>query len=139
MSYLEPAMPMRRISFPVVVLALAACTSVGEESQTSNIPPEPIGSPVQSVTVEVRNNVFLPNNPFIVAGGTVTWTWVGSGHSVTPDGTPTFTLAAPVSNAPHTLGPLVFATPGVYSFHCTVHGTPGRYGTGTMTGAVFVQ
>jgi plastocyanin len=133
-------MPMRR-SVPLLglALALAACTSVNEESQTSNIPPEPIGTPQPSVAVEVRNNVFVPNNPLIVVGGSVTWTWVGSGHSVTPDGTPQFTPGAPVSNAPHTLGPVVFATAGVYSFHCTVHGTPGRYGTGTMTGAVFVR
>ena len=131
-------MHMPRFSMPATLVLLAACTSVGEESQTTNIPPEPIGTPQPSVEVEVKNNVFVPNNPFIVTGGSVTWTWVGSGHSVTPDGTPQFSPAAPVSNAPHTLT-VVFPTAGVYSFHCTVHGTPGRYGTGTMTGAVFVQ
>jgi plastocyanin len=121
------------------ILGLAACTSVNTESNTSNIPPEPIGNPVAAATVEVRDNVYVPNNPLISAGGTVTWTWIGNGHSVTSDGSPSFSPNAPVSNAPHTLGPVVFATAGTYSFHCSVHGVAGLYGTGTMTGAVFVR
>jgi plastocyanin len=122
------------------LLALAGCGSVtGSTTHTSNIPDPPSGVPAQAATVEVRDNYFNPSNPLIAAGGTVTWTWIGSGHSVTSDGTPSFTPNAPISNAPHTLGPVVFATPGTYSFHCQVHGVAGTYGTGTMTGAVFVQ
>lgn len=129
----------RIIPLAGAILALAACSSVGEANHTSNMPPDPIGTPVQNATVEVRDNVYVPSNPLISAGGTVTWTWTGNGHSVTSDGTPSFSPNAPVSNAPHTLGPVVFSTPGTYSFHCTVHGVAGSYGTGTMTGAVFVQ
>ena len=129
----------RQVLLPLAFLCLAGCSSTNTESSTSNIPPQPIGTPVQAATVAVRNNVYVPNNPFITAGGTVTWTWIGNGHSVTSDGSPSFSPNDPVSNAPHTLGPVVFSTAGIYSFHCTVHGVAGLYGTGTMTGAVFVQ
>ena len=132
----------RQRLFPLAgtVLALAACGSIaGSSTNTNNIPEQPTGTPAQAATVEVRDNYYNPTNPLIAAGGTVTWTWIGSGHSVTSDGTPTFTPNAPISNSPHTLGPVVFATAGTYSFHCSVHGVAGSYGTGTMTGAVFVR
>ncbi|HEU5218871.1 MAG TPA: hypothetical protein VFU23_09440 [Gemmatimonadales bacterium] len=122
------------------ILVLAACGSVtGSSSHTSNTPDPPTGTPAQAATVEVRSNYYNPSNPLIAVGGTVTWTWIDPGHSVTSDGSPSFTPNAPVSNVPHTLGPVVFATAGTYSFHCTVHGVAGTYGSGTMTGAVFVQ
>lgn len=132
----------RQLLFPLAgaVLALAACGSItGSRTGTSNIPQEPGGTPVQAATVEVQDNYYNPSNPLIAVGGTVTWTWIGNGHSVTSDGTPAFTPNTPISNAPRTLGPVVFATAGTYSFHCTAHGVAGSYGTGTMTGAVFVR
>jgi plastocyanin len=132
----------RQSLFPLAgtILVLAACSSyTAPGSQTSNTPPPPTGTPAQAVTVEVRSNYYNPSNPLIAAGGTVTWDWIDSGHSVTSDGTPSFAPNAPVSNAPHTLGPIIFATVGTYSFHCTIHGVAGVYGSGTMTGAVFVQ
>lgn len=126
--------------FPLAgtILVLAACGS-GPTPPSNTIPDPPQGPPAQAATVEVRDNYYNPTNPLIAVGGTVTWTWIGSGHSVTSDGAPAFTPNAQISNSPHTLGPVVFATAGTYSFHCSVHGVAGTYGSGTMTGAVFVR
>ena len=128
----------RILPFAGAILALAACGST-EPDTTSNIPPQPIGVPAQAVSVSVQDNFFIPASALVAVNGTVTWTWVGNGHSVTSDGSPTFSPNAPISNAPTTLGPIVFSTLGTYSYHCTVHGVPGVYGSGQMTGAVFVR
>jgi plastocyanin len=131
---------MQRQLFPLAgaLLALAACGSV-TGTNTNGTPEPPTGPPAQAATVEVRDNYYSPANPLIAVGGTVTWNWLGTGHSVTSDGSPAFSPNAPVRSEPYTLGPIVFATAGTYSFHCSVHGVAGTYGSGTMTGAVFVQ
>jgi plastocyanin len=123
------------------VLAVAGCGGAGYGTNPSGNqgPMQPAGDPVQAATVEVQSNYFSPNTVLIAAGGTVTWTWIGSGHSVTSSGTPSFSPSAPISNAPNTLGPITFSTAGTYEYYCMVHGVAGAYGTGSMTGAVFVR
>lgn len=116
-----------------------ACGGGGAPTGTSNTPQEPAGNPVAAATIQVQDNFYSPSTVLISAGGTVTWNWVGDGHSVTSDGSPSFSPNAPIRNFPNTLGPVVFASAGTYGFHCTVHGVPGTYGGGTMTGAVFVR
>jgi len=128
---------MRVSPLPLLTL-LVACGGSDGPAGTSNTPQEPAGNPVAAATIQVQDNFYSPSTVLISAGGTVTWTWAGDNHSVTPDGSPTFTGVA-LRNAPFTLGPVVFALAGTYSFHCTAHGVPGTYGGGTMTGAVFVR
>jgi plastocyanin len=118
---------------------LLGCGGGAYTTANNNVPPPPSGNPVQAATVDVQDNYFSPASVLIVAGGTVTWNWVGSGHSVTSNGSPAFSPNAPVSNAPKTLGPVTFSTAGTYQYYCTVHGVPGAYGGGSMTGTVFVQ
>ena len=132
----------RRRLLPVAgaVLALAACSYKAPTSTSGgNIPDRPTTTPVQAATVEVRDTYYVPANPLIVAGGTVTWTWIDPGHSVTSGGAPAFSPNAPVSSPPHTLGPVVFPTAGVYVFYCTAHASVGVYASGTEVGAVYVQ
>ena len=121
----------------VGILAVVACG--GDPTGSNDTPPEPVGDPVAAATIQVQNDFYSPSTVLVSAGGTVTWVWVGSGHSVTPAGSPTFSPTSGVSNAPKTLGPVTFASAGVYQFYCTVHGVPGTYGGGQMTGAVFVE
>lgn len=88
-----------------------------------------------SVTVEVRNNFFrsLRNGSgggpglfenyardTIAVGGTVTWVWVGQNHNVTPafGGGPSL---SGTQDAPFTLGPITFDSPGTYTYRCTNH------------------
>jgi plastocyanin len=92
-----------------------------------------------AATVDVQNNYFSPASVLLATGGTVTWNWVGSGHSVTSAGSPALPSTAPVTDAPFTLGPVTFSTAGTYQYYCTVHGVAGSYGGGNMTGAIFVQ
>lgn len=130
----------RFLPLAAAVLVLAACSyKVPTNNNGGNLPDPPTGTPAQSATVEVRNTYFNPANPLIEVGGTVTWEWVDSGHSVTSYGAPSFSPNAPVSNKPHTLGPVVFPTAGTYAFYCSAHATPGVYGSGTESGAVYVR
>ena len=93
---------------------------------------------MSTASVDVGNNFFDPNSVLLAAGGTVTWTWIGSGHSVTSSGSPSFSPNAPVSNPPKTLV-VTFATAGDYQYFCTVHGVPGVYTSGSMVGTIFVR
>ena len=86
-----------------------------------------------AVTVEVHNDFFrsVRNGSVsgsdlfeyavdtIAAGGTVTWVWMGQNHNVTPS----FSGSSLSGNqdAPYTLGPITFSTPGRYEYRCTNH------------------
>lgn len=135
MFRIPPVVPVLLVlSAPLV----SSCGGSDGPSGTSNTPTDPGGTPAATATIQVMNNFYSPSTVLISTGGSVTWSWVGEGHSVTPDGSPTFSPSAPISNPPRTLQ-VVFASAGTYSFHCTAHGVPGVYGGGTMTGAVFVR
>ena len=87
-------------------------------------------------TVLVLNdNRFEPANIEVSVGGIVNWFWpVGSeGHSIVPDdGNAPATSGAP-AGYPKYLS-FTFANPGVYRYHCAVHGAPGGVGmSGTVT------
>ena len=123
-------------------VALMACsggttpTNPGGVFQYPQQPPA--GNPVASASVDVIDFAFSPASVSLSVGGSVTWTWVGSGHSVTSDGPPSFSPNAPVSNPPKTLGPVVFSATGDYQYFCSVHGGAGGYG-GSMLGTIFVR
>jgi plastocyanin len=96
---------------------------------------------VQSASVAVYSNYFSPETVLLAAGGQVTWTWVGSGHSVTSTGSPGFSPNAPVSAAGFTLGPVTFAAAGDYHYLCTVHGnaSDAYSGASPMVGTIQVR
>lgn len=82
-------------------------------------------------------NRFEPASMTITLGDTVNWFWPegSAGHNVVPDD----------GNAPATSGgpaaypkylSFQFASPGVYHYHCAVHGGPGGVG---MSGSVTVK
>jgi plastocyanin len=95
--------------------------------------------PEASNTVLVLNdgaNRFEPSTITVPVGGIVNWYWpVGStGHNIVPDdGNAPATSGAPASY-PKYLS-FTFANPGVYRYHCAVHGGPGGVG---MSGSVTV-
>lgn len=90
------------------------------------------------VLIQLRNdggnNRFEPSDVTIGVGTTVTWSWVGGFHDVTPSGSPVFTASgAPVSSPnaySHT-----FNSPGTYLYFCSVHGTASS----GMRGTIVVQ
>ncbi len=89
-------------------------------------------------TVHVLNaggNRFEPATMTIAVGDTINWFWpVGSaGHNVVPDdGNAPATSGAP-AGYPKYLS-FTFAFPGVYHYHCAVHGAAGGVGmSGTVT------
>src|SRR5262245_23311699 len=128
---------LRTVSGLLAAVVLGCGGYSTETGEVTYNPPPPGGNPQPSATIQVLDNFYSPATVLIAAGGTVTWNWGGSGHSVTSSGSPSFSPTAPISNAPHTLGPVTFATAGTYEFYCTAHGVSGTYGGGQMTGAVF--
>jgi plastocyanin len=97
----------------------------------------PGGGP-SPVEIQLRddggNNRFEPANVTVPVGTTVTWTWVGGFHNVTPTGAPTFTGSGSPVSAPHTFSQ-TFSSPGTYLYFCVVHGSP----SGGMRGTIVVQ
>ena len=88
--------------------------------------------PSAAVSVTVGNNLFRSDrnstvNPAVdtvLAGGTVTWTWVNTGvvpHTVQSLGTPSFTSSALESSSGSSYQ-LTFNAPGKYQYNCAVHG-----------------
>lgn len=93
--------------------------------------------PDAPTTVLVMNdNRFEPASIVVPVGGIVNWFWpAGSaGHNIVPDdGNAPATSGAP-AGYPKYLS-FTFANPGVYRYHCAVHGGPGGVG---MSGSVTV-
>jgi len=107
---------------PVLFTATAAAPGGGG--------PPPVGIQLRSD----GGNRFEPANVTIAVGTTVTWTWVGGFHNVTPTGSPTFTGSGSPVSAPHTFSQR-FSSPGTYVYFCVVHGSP----SGGMRGTIVVQ
>ena len=87
------------------------------------------------LVVQDGGDRFEPASITISVGDTINWYWpVGSAdHNVVPDdGNVPATSGAP-AGYPKFLS-FTFATPGVYHYHCAVHGGPGGAGmSGTVT------
>jgi len=92
--------------------------------------------PTASNSVAVLDDRFEPAAMTVSVGDTVNWVWdPGAGaHNIVPD------ADAPGSSGPPTAYPKFlsfrFMVPGVYRYHCQVHGAPGGVG---MAGTVTVQ
>jgi plastocyanin len=98
--------------------------------------PDPGAPNTVLVLNDEGGNRFQPASITVPQGGVVNWYWpVGSeGHNVVPDdGNAPATSGAP-AGYPKYLS-FTFANPGVYRYHCAVHGGPGGVG---MSGSVTV-
>jgi plastocyanin len=126
-----------------VTVALAGCSDDDDDGGSVTPPPDGGGGGASSaVSVTVGNNFFQSNrnttqNPAVdtvSTGGTVTWTWVGTGsvpHSVESEGTPQFTSSSTLTGDGQAYT-FTFTTPGTYQYDCAVHGSQ-------MTGTIVVQ
>jgi len=98
--------------------------------------PDPDAPNTVLVLNDGEGNRFQPASLTVWVGGVVNWFWpVGSeGHNiVADDGNAPATYGAP-AGYPKYLS-FTFANPGVYRYHCAVHGGPGGVG---MSGSVTV-
>lgn len=98
--------------------------------------PDPDGPNTVLVVNDHAGNRFEPASITVPRGATVIWYWpAGSaGHNVVPDdGNAPATSGAP-ADYPKYLA-FTFVNPGVYHYHCAVHGGPDGAG---MSGSVTV-
>jgi plastocyanin len=95
------------------------------------------GAPA-AVQIQLRNdggnNRFEPANVSIPLGTTVTWSWAGGFHDVTPTGNPVFTPSGAPVPPPNTYSQ-TFNSPGTYLYFCSVHGSANS----GMRGTIVVQ
>jgi plastocyanin len=75
-------------------------------------------------------NSFTPSTVTIQAGQSVTWNWVSGFHSVVSDSMPKAFADSPSQSAGQFT--VMFATAGMYPYHCGIHGT-------MMSGTIVVQ
>jgi plastocyanin len=91
------------------------------------------GPPPSTAAVSVGNDLFRSAHngttnaavDTVAVGGTVTWTWAGTGsvpHSVQSLAAPSFTSSA-VQTGDGSTYQVTFATAGTYQYDCAVHGT----------------
>ena len=108
----------------------------GQIMYTAIAAPDPDASTTVLLLDEGNTSRFEPASITVAVGDTVNWFWaVGSlAHNIVPDdGNAPSTSGAPIAY-PKFLS-FRFMIPGVYRYHCAVHGGPGGVG---MSGSVTV-
>jgi plastocyanin len=103
----------------IVVVAVAAC-SKSDNNNTPAAPTKPT-DPVATkpdATVNIANFAFSPATVTIKAGGTVQWTNTDSAPHTATDLSGAFNSGTLAQNATYSFK---FATPGTYTYHCTIH------------------
>lgn len=96
-------------------------------------------NPVAEATITVENNDFNPAFVTLSKGGTVTWNWSGSGHTVTSVGSPSFNANTGTQSTGFTFGPVTFNTVGTFQFICSIHGSWNGTTASGMAGSIKVQ
>ena len=93
------------------LIFLAACSTSTSSSATCT------GMGASAIVSASDANTFSPANPTITHGQTVCWENTGSvGHTVTDDGGAFNASLASGATFTH-----VYALPGVFPYHCTIH------------------
>jgi adhesin/invasin len=84
------------------------------------------------ISVQVSNNFFNPTPAAVTAGSFVRFTWAGgSQHNVTWDSAPGTLPANSATQGSGTYTARLTAV-GAYSYHCTLHGSPGNGMSGVV-------
>jgi len=101
------------------------------------------GASAPATAAVIVGNIFFksghnesqnPATDTVAVGGTVTWTWTGTGatpHSVQSVG-PTIFRNSTVQTGDGSTYQVVFSQPGTYQYQCAVHGA-------AMSGTIVVQ
>lgn len=114
----------------VAAVALGCSNDSTGTSGTSNGGNNGGGGPVGQIIVgnnffQSAHNGTTPAQDTVPAGQAVTWTWTGTGstfHSVVSDGPAAFPGSGDPQSGDGTVYTFTFMTPGVYNYHCAVHG-----------------
>jgi plastocyanin len=128
---------MKAVLVAIAVASLCGCGGGGGDSSTAPVTNPGINTPPTADGISVTNNAFSPGSKSVAPGTTIRWSWNSctgdpyygqscTSHSVTfDDGT-----SSPVQD--QGTFSRTFDTPGVYTYHCSQHGT-------AMSGTITVQ
>lgn len=128
---------MKAVFVLMAVAALSACGGSGGDSSTAPVTNPGVNTPPPADGISVTNNAFSPGTKTVAVGTTIRWAWNSCtgdsyngqtcvSHSVTfDDGTGSPTQDQGTFSK-------TFDAPGVYSYHCSQHGT-------AMSGSITVQ
>jgi plastocyanin/FtsP/CotA-like multicopper oxidase with cupredoxin domain len=96
------------------------------------------GTGTQTTEVHLTTNAtFSPKDIMINAGDTVTWKWDdATQHSVTSDTGAWVDSGVRGGGPPFPTFQVTFNTPGLFKYHCQIHGAPNGIG---MSGSVMVM
>jgi plastocyanin len=97
--------------------------------------PDPDAANTVHAVTDSAGNRFQPANISVFVGDTVNWFWdVGSAdHNILPDDGNLPPPSGAPSGYPNFFS-FEFMSPGIYHYHCAIHGAPGGVGmSGTVT------
>ncbi len=131
----------------IALLAVASCgdddvdtaftgtaDTAAADNEPADVPADAVDHTAEAtVTVSVTDNRFTDQHVVITAGTAVTWTNDGrNDHNVTPDAEGAFAAVPIAELTSGSAASRVFDEPGVFPYHCTLHGAPGRAQYGTI-------
>ncbi|HET7613000.1 MAG TPA: plastocyanin/azurin family copper-binding protein [Gemmatimonadaceae bacterium] len=128
---------MKGVFVVMAVAALSACGGGGGSSSTAPNNNPGINTPPAVDGISVTNNAFSPGTKTVSAGTTVKWAWnscTGDSYSGQICAEHSVTFDDGSGSAIQDTGTFskTFNTPGVYNYHCSVHGA-------VMSGSITVQ
>jgi plastocyanin len=128
---------MRAALVVLAVVGLSACGGGGGGGSQVTSPPPSGNTPPPSNGITVSNNSYSPGAKTVAAGATVQWAWntcTGDAYSgqTCVSHSVTFDDGATSPTQDQGTYQRTFATAGVYTYHCAVHGA-------AMAGSITVQ
>ncbi len=117
------------VGFSIIALVIAGCAASGGSGSDPTAPPTETPAQASSacadssaapdVVVRIRNSAFGPPSAEIKVGQSVGWSnQDGAAHTATLDD---FDCGTGTLAGEGGAGTLVFAEPGEYAYHCSIH------------------
>jgi plastocyanin len=128
---------MKGFFVAIAVISLSACGGSGGSSSTAPKNNPGVNTPPVTDGISVTNNAFSPGTKTVSPGTTVKWAWnscTGDAYSGQVCAEHSVTFDDGSGSAIQDTGTFskTFDAPGVYKYHCSVHGA-------VMSGSITVQ
>jgi plastocyanin len=128
---------MKAVFVAMALASLCACGGSGGGSSTAPVTNPGVNTPPPADGIAVTNNAFSPGTKTVAVGTTIRWAWnscTGDAYNGQSCVSHSVTFADGSGSPVQDQGTFsrTFDAPGVYSYHCSQHGT-------AMSGTITVQ